>query len=260
MPALELHPVINQADYPGIDPVPQDGLPDVDDCQFIAAIWGVTGADPDAERPNLQAFRRAAGKPDTVGVQGASVHDVARGMPKTWPGQPFTVLTNWAAVDERLDAGDYVSISVLSSELPLEHRFGFRGPHQGGAVRRDGRTFFANPLAPDGSAPLEIDPARLRHAARALTGTASVLAIAFAQVPRYQVRVLPPSWGRFRFVDGELRRRRLPTLGFSAKCGAPEPYAFGGKVRQLVRIREGKHKGDYANRTARLVRVRSRNL
>lgn len=257
----ELHPVISQRTYPGVDPRPNDPFPDIDDCQFIAAIWAATGADPEADRPALAAFREAAGKPDRVGVDGANVDDAAKGIPVVWPGQPFTKIKSlaWASLQGRLDAGDHVSLSVLSSALPPRYRFGFMGPHQVGVVKRLGRYFLANPLADDGSQPLEISLVDLKAAARALARN-WILAIAFRQVPRWEVRVMPGVWGRYRFVGGELRRRRLPTLGFTARCGAPEQHRYDGKVRTLVRIRSGRHKGDYANRGARLVRVRSRNL
>lgn len=260
---MPLYSVISQRDYPGVDPVPRDGSPDIDDCQFLAAIWCATGADPIADRPDLSDLRRAAGVPDRAGVQGANIDDVAKAIGDIWPTVPFQKFrtTNWSAIDIRLDKGDYVSISVLSRVLPPRHRYGFLGAHQVAVVRRRGKLYLANPLAPDGSQPEPIAEDALRAAARALAG-GTYLAIAFQQVQRWQVRVVPGFWGRFRFTrSGLLERKRVSTArGFSARCGPAARHTFNGRELELVPILSGDRKGYWANRRALNVRVKSLNL
>lgn len=247
--SIVLPGVLSQRVYPGVG--------DIDDCAAIATIYAATSADPLARKPTITEFRLAAGKPDKPGPTGMNVDDIARAAPIIWPGQPFVRVRteSWQILMGHLDRAAWVSVALLSSALPARLRFGFGGPHQIAVVKRGGVIYAMNPLARDGSAPLPITETELRVAVRALA-SGWILAGVFPRVPRWRVRVLPGWWGRFWMDHGTLRRHRQLTGGFDVACDPPILQPWGGKVRKLVRLTEGRWRGSYANRGALNVRAR----
>ena len=159
-----VQPVINQVRYPGAG--------DVDDCWVVATVWAATVADPNAPRPTIPEFRAAAGNPDDPGPDGGTLPQVIRGAAASWSYLTIAKYqsTDWGAFARRLADGWTASLAVIAAELPPNLRFGFSGAHQVGVVVRDGTWLVANPLAPQGSAPIPCPLDMLRQAARRFGG------------------------------------------------------------------------------------------
>lgn len=170
-----MEPVINQRSFPGVG--------DIDDCAVIATYWAAVDSGLPADRlPTVRAFRAAAGVPDLPGqANGLTQSEVVRGidgtslrtLPHPLVDEPAagvsaaTLAESWAVVTAALEAGRPMSVAVLSSLLPRDLQFGFRGWHRVGIVGWPA-AYLANPLADEGSAPVRIDGGVLRRAMAAV--------------------------------------------------------------------------------------------
>lgn len=158
---MSIFPVISQKLYPGVG--------DIDDCWVVATVWAARGADRCSQKPTIREFRAAAGNPDDpYRADGGNIYQIAQAVPVVWPLAKFTrmVSQDWAYFMGHLDAGDYITVALLSKLLPASMRYGFNGAHQVGLVKTGGRIYLMNPLAPDGSQPQPISETALRTAIR----------------------------------------------------------------------------------------------
>lgn len=218
---------------------------DADDCWVVATFWAARASDPGVRIPSIDAFRRAAGKPDRPGSQGGNLDDIMRGCREIWPGLAVTRYRGaWEAFAGLVRGGRPASLAVLSSKLPARLRYGFLFPHQIG-VAWDGAAFVvANPLAPEGSAPQRIDAPTLRAAAEALLSTREVLAAVFpaprrdAAAYRAGVRRLRPFWLYRRDGGRWTRALKVSRGGFSAPATARAPYAVLGSRRLMTELQQ----------------------
>lgn len=181
---MSLYGVINQAVYPLTR--------DVDDCAVIGTFWASRAAGYRGSLPTVPEFRLAAGNPDDPGVADGLTNA------QVWAGVRGTALrhlspvrwdangqgSDWAGLMALIRLGYVASLAVLSSKLPANLRFGFDGWHRVGIAWDDGRLYLANPLAPQGSAPLPIGEGALQAAAMPFGGSPeAVLFPTLTEVP-----------------------------------------------------------------------------
>lgn len=144
--------VFSQRLWPGHDPKPDDGSPDLDDCWVISGLQGVNACAPWLRLPTVTEFRAAAGDPDDGVSDGGNPEEIAAGVRKLWPelGQLLEVVKGGAraTVAARLEARRPISLCVDSSKLPVRLRFAFTGSHQVTLIKANvsGAPLFANPL------------------------------------------------------------------------------------------------------------------
>lgn len=139
---------------------------DVDDCWVFALQWAALAADRKARVYTKDQIRAAAGNPDDGVGDGGTLSDVERAA-ALWPDlRPEPYRGPAGGLLDRIRSGRTAMVAVWSGALPLYLRFGFSGAHAVGVVWDAGRATFliANPLAPEGSAPLEIAEAALATA------------------------------------------------------------------------------------------------
>ena len=146
---------------------------DVDDCWCLADLMAVHAVAPWSALPGITAYRAAAGVPDQIGPTGGSISASAKAIRALYPGLAIEVSANheltWAAFMLGLTAHRAASLSVLSSALPAEHRYGFAGQHRV-AVAITTELKLGNPLAPAHSKWKPISPTQLRIAVAAYPG------------------------------------------------------------------------------------------
>lgn len=154
--------VFSQRAWPGHDPRPGSGGPDIDDCAVVATIQAVNVTSPWLKLVGTTAFRRAAGNPDDPNApDGLTEAQVVAGIIGCWPvlrghltrmrGESWT---NFVRIAE---AGHPITVAIDSSKLPEPLRFGFTGRHRVALAYRNGQLLYANPLARVYSRWLRID-------------------------------------------------------------------------------------------------------
>ena len=181
----------------------------------------------------MPVFRSAAGNPDRPGPTGGRLDDVMRGATAIWPQLHVERYsgTEWEPFAARLRAGWSASLAVLSSALPTRLQFGFRGPHQVGAVLDAGQYRLMNPLAHSGAALAWIAESDLRTAARAVAN-GYILAALFEPLPggiTLPIYVLRERPGTLTVKAGTTVKGWRPKADGSgwevAKTWAPKPTA-----------------------------------
>ena len=176
--------VLSQKSYPAAG--------DVDDCWAVATIWAHRAATGDTHLPTMTEFRAAAGNPDKPGPTGGNIADIMRACAKLWPGTAVQYSSpGWTPFVAAVKAGNIASLAVLSSKLPANLRFGFAGNHQVGVAYEGGQLVVANPLAPQGSAPIPITEDALHKAASAVAN-GWILAALFEATPMLNFHVISP--------------------------------------------------------------------
>lgn len=143
--------VFSQRTWPGHDPNPADGRPDLDDCWAVSGIQLGNVTAPWLRLPSVAAFRNAAGIRDTAaGTEGGRIGPIVRGCRAVYPSIAQLVHGRYGvAVDEfrgELEQHRPLSVSIVSGELPERLRYGFNGLHQVTIAERGGRVRIANPL------------------------------------------------------------------------------------------------------------------
>ena len=179
----DLYPTINQLVYWGIG--------DYNECSIIAAYWAARAAGFTGTLPTIAAFKQAAGV--TGQVMGHSAAQIGSGLIGTSLAvmKPLVMQgATWAEFASAIKAGGTASVSVLSSLLPNELRFGFYGTHSIGVTYAGGSWYVANPLAPDKSKPLAISEAALKTAVEGFSG-GGVVGIFFKGTPGAAASVIP---------------------------------------------------------------------
>jgi hypothetical protein len=169
-----INAVANQGKFPGAG--------DLDDCWIVATWMCANGVRPDIAKGDITWMRGAAGDPDDGIADGGSNTEILKMCRRMWPDIEVTDVAGreWDWLLNRLRADVRpVSLAVLSSELPRALRFGFQGPHQVSFWHESGDFWFANPLAPEGSRPLAVQPADIRPAAKRMTSNGTVRGVLF---------------------------------------------------------------------------------
>jgi len=184
--------VFNQARWPGHDPQPGSGGPDIDDCWVVSALQCVHAVTPGARLVGIPAFREAAGNPDDPNdSDGGNLAQIVRGVEGCYPDYKGKLRrlrgASWAEFLRLVDDERRIlSVSIVSGKLPVRLQYGFAGAesyHQVSVVRKANR-LFANPLAPvysrfDEVASWDaIKPAVMAYG-RAKAGTSGVWAVVF---------------------------------------------------------------------------------
>ncbi len=169
--------VLNQKVYAGAG--------DVDDCGPVSAIMAYAAQPGHLALPDIPTFRRAAGVPDKAGPTGTNATELATGARKLWPATHVDDGTfRWPGFRARMEAGRIpAALAVHSGSLPANLRFGFAGAHFVVVFVEAGQWYCANPLAPNGSAPIALRAIDVYHAAAAFTGAATASAVIFPAVP-----------------------------------------------------------------------------
>lgn len=202
-----LGPTLNQVVYPGAG--------DVDDCWVVATIQAATAANPGLRKPTIPQFREFARKPDRPQqADGGSLTDVMNGAKGSWPGVVIRELrVPWAQFAHLAQMNGAGSVAINSGSLPASLRFGFDGLHQI-AVAYDGRWTMSNPLAPNGSPPINTTEAVIKKAVDGYSPN-SVFAAFFPEAPMQSFTILPettvgsvvikgPGHAYLRLVDNSL--------------------------------------------------------
>ena len=157
-------------------------------CWAFRAATGVTSL------PTVPEFRAAANKPDKPGPTGGNITDIMRAVGRLWPSLGVVEYEHpdWDTFARKVKDGQIASLAILSSALPRKMRFGFDGAHQIGLVYENG-FLMANPLAPQGSAPIPISEAYLKNAALAVSN-GWVLAALFPRSDDMQIHLKAEDW------------------------------------------------------------------
>ena len=143
--------------YPTISQVFFWGVGDIDECAILATYWAARAAGFKGDLPSIKTFRMAAGVPDRPGPTGLTTSQIWRGVTKTGLGamsvSQLGPTTSWSDFATMMTGGRFASIALDASKLPINLRYGFRGPHQVGLTWSEGQWYIADPLAPNRSAP-----------------------------------------------------------------------------------------------------------
>ncbi len=160
--------------YPTISQLTYWGVGDIDECSILATYWAAMAAGYEGTLPSIEAFRKAAGRPDLPGPTGLTNAQVGAGIMGTGLGQMDVVSlaggTTWAAFVSHMASGAAATIAVTAGLLPSKYRYNFAGGHRVGVAFQNGKWYIADPLAKGGSRPLEISEADLRRAALGFGG------------------------------------------------------------------------------------------
>lgn len=212
-------PVISQIGYPGAG--------DIDDCWCVATIWAALASDPNARKPTVPQFRKAAGDPDDGIRDGGSNDECMKGAQGIWHDEPDATRWEgtWAGFAALVKAGRPASLAIRSSALPAQYRFGFMGAHRVGAAYDKARGTFLlmNPLARSGAALQPIMESDLKRAAQALLPSRQTIGLLFPSPNdlrlRYGARKTSPYPDRTRTDEPDVRIHRSPTTSDATVVG-----------------------------------------
>ncbi|MBU2346583.1 MAG: hypothetical protein KJ888_20530, partial [Gammaproteobacteria bacterium] len=168
---MSLYPIISQVGYPGAG--------DVDECAIISLYRAIRQAGYRGPLPTIATFRAAAGVPDRPGKpDGLVPPQVMAALRKLLPDVKAELFSGtFEAFVARLADGTSASVAVWSAYLPSSVRYGFAEGHSIGIDARGAVFTIANPLGPDGSAPVAINARALRAAAGGYAGSGRAVAI-----------------------------------------------------------------------------------
>jgi hypothetical protein len=196
--------IMSQVTYPGAG--------DVDDCAIVATFWAARAAGYTGSLPTIAQFRAAAGVPDKPGPTGLLNTQVWRGVQGTALATLHPImraLQPWDVFADALKRGEIASVALDSSKLPSSLRYGFMGAHRVGLAWRN-RWMIANPLGPDGSAPLPIAELALKTAILA-NGGGFVYAVTFPPLEdSMSIYVRDDRSGRFMIPAGKTVHGYVP--------------------------------------------------
>jgi len=130
---------------------PQAGDPD--ECWALADMMALHAVASWLILPGITKYRTEAGNPREPGPTGGTIKHSERAIKALFPEigslidvHPAGELTP-ATIISKIKPHGAASVSVLSSKLPEEHRYGFNGTHRV-AVAITGDLRIGNPLAP----------------------------------------------------------------------------------------------------------------
>lgn len=215
---MSLGTVLNQKVYPGAG--------DVDDCWVVATVQAVRGVYQapvhlEVGMPTVPEFRSAAGDPDDGVKDGGSLDEIMRAVHKLWPGLSSVELRGFP-LDKFFDLlkeGGTASIAVWAGALPRELQFGFTKAHQVAVDFTNGHFRIANPLAPQGSRPVEVLAYELAKTINAYS-LAGVFGVYFPE-DSMKYRFNLERW----FVDGKTTQP-IVTFGAPLKSDGSPDYAY----------------------------------
>lgn len=164
---LMITSVFNQKVYPSGRP---DGTNegqnnDVDDCWVVATIQAALATAPWAPKPTITEFRAAAGDPDDNKTDGGSPDEVHKGANTIYAVLKPQQIKAWTFSNTLAELKKLRPLSAMvdSSKLPVN--YGFKGMHQVVFFHEPNvGLYVANPLAPNGSAPIRIATAAAQAA------------------------------------------------------------------------------------------------
>lgn len=221
--------VFSERTWPGVDPHPGDGVPDIDDCWVLSAYQCVNVVAPWLYLPPVPVFRKAAGDPDDGKHDGGSIAEITQGVRVLYPEfiGKLDALRNvsWTRLRDELQAGRPVSVALSLGVLPKRLRYTTSAvPHQSTlVVKPNGKWLFANPMAPMMSRWDEIDPGDVRPAILDY-GHGGVFGVAFptddSMAPHY-----PPV---SRIIDREAVRRSGELIAAAKGAGFADAKAKAG--------------------------------
>jgi hypothetical protein len=149
------------------------GVGDVDECWIIATFWALvaSGGVEREKLPSIEAFRKAAGRPDRPGPTGGNNYLILKALKRLEPGIDARLYVGGASgFTNMLKRGYIASLSVNSKYLPPNLQYGFKGAHQISVYFQGGKYYVMNPLAKEGSPLQSITLADLQRAAGSLFG------------------------------------------------------------------------------------------
>lgn len=164
---LMLQEVRNQRVYPSGRPSGKNEgqMNDVDDCWVVATIMAALASDSKAPRPTITEFRKAAGDPDDGIRDGGTVDEVHKGAVGCFAYLKPRKMEGWTWENALAELKKLRAISFMVNSKKLNPNYGFTGWHQVLIFHQTGvGLYIANPLAPNGSAPIRISTAEAKAA------------------------------------------------------------------------------------------------